>query len=631
MNIPFRHEEMMVSGIPLDPVAERLVSLGVISLIEADAAQSIAKRRGLPLADILVARYGIAQRLVIATQAEILGCSVVDPTVEAPDPRLVAKFGLTTGMAKRLLPWKRVGHEVIILVCQPHIFEENLSVLINIFGPVRMALTTQTQFDQAITDNFGMTLAQAAENRTPTDLSCRNWKPDLALRIGLATALALAAIAFWQPVLVFAALTCLGVGFLILNSLLKIAVLLVYRRREKNVRHPTPETLPKFSLLIPLHDETAIADHLLARLQAIDYPCELLDVCLVLEASDKTTRHAIGQATLPTWMRTLVVPDGQLKTKPRAMNYALGFTHGSIIGIYDAEDAPASNQLHQVAAHFAQCADDVVCLQGTLDYYNAGSSWLTRCFTMEYASWFRVVLPGLAKMGFVVPLGGTTLFFKRDVLEELGAWDAHNVTEDADLGVRLARFGYRTEFIHTVTLEEANGRFWPWVKQRSRWLKGYAITYGVHMRKPLQLYDEIGALRFFGLQMLFAGTLMPFLLAPILLSFWLIPFGLPHPLVGVVPMQLIWVLGALFFTSELLNISIAVIAVRRAGKGWLAKWAPTLQLYFPLATIAAYKGLLELTWKPFYWDKTAHGIFKVGRPAPPPLQRRASVGSQMPR
>ena len=151
------------------------------------------------------------------------------------------------------------------------------------------------------------------------------------------------------------------------------------------------------------------------------------------------------------------------------------------------------------------------------------------------------------------------------------------------------------------------------------------------MRKPLQLYDEIGAFRFFGLQMLFAGTLMPFLLAPILLSFWLIPFGLPHPLVGVAPMQLIWVLGALFFTSEMLNIAIAAIAVRRAGKGWLAKWSPTLQLYFPLATIAAYKGLLELTWKPFYWDKTAHGIFKAGRPAPLPLPHQVSDGSQRPR
>jgi len=249
---------------------------------------------------------------------------------------------------------------------------------------------------------------------------------------------------------------------------------------------------------------------------------------------------------------------------------------------------------------------------------------------MEYASWFRVILPSYARMGFVVPLGGTTLFFKRDILEDLGAWDAHNVTEDADLGVRLARFGYRTEFVETVTLEEANGRFWPWVKQRSRWLKGYAITYGVHMRNPRGLLRDLGAWRFFGVQMLFAGTLLPFLLAPVLLSFWLIPLGLPHPLAGRILPYVLWTLGALFFASECLSILIASIAVQRADKSWLIKWTPTLQLYFPLATIAAYKGLLELTWKPFYWDKTAHGIFKTARPEPRPQTHPVLDGSHKP-
>ena len=630
MNASIRTDDVNNAAHALDLLVLRLVNDGALTYEQAQSAQSLAQLRKMPVADILVARHGVAQRVVIAIQAEFAGCGIIDPRIDAPDPRLVAEFGLERSMAQRLLPWRRNGDEVVVLACQPEAFDENLNALIATFGPVRMALTTQTQYDQAIADNFGLTLAQAAENATPTALSCRNWKPQLAMCLGLGTALALAAFAALRPFVVFSGLAGVGIMFLILNSLLKIAVLIVYRRRDRNVVHPTPSHLPKFTILIPLHDETAIADHLLARLQAIDYPPELLDVCLVLEASDKTTRYAIGQAKLPTWMRSIVVPDGQLKTKPRAMNYALGFAHGSLIGVYDAEDAPAVDQLRQVAAHYDQCASDVACLQGTLDYYNAASSWLTRCFTMEYASWFRVMLPGLAKMGFVVPLGGTTLFFRRDILEEMGAWDAHNVTEDADLGVRLARFGYRTEFIHTVTLEEANGRLWPWVKQRSRWLKGYAITYGVHMRKPLQLLKDLGPLRFAGLQLLFAGTLLPFLLAPILLSFWLIPFGLPHPLVGRIPMQAIWGLGALFFTSEILNIVIAVIAVRRAKKDWLAKWAPTLQFYFPLATIAAYKGLLELTWKPFYWDKTAHGIFKASRPAPLPPSHPASSGSRKP-
>ncbi len=320
-------------------------------------------------------------------------------------------------------------------------------------------------------------------------------------------------------------------------------------------------------------------------------------------------------------MRSVIVPDGTLRTKPRALNFALDFTQGSIIGVYDAEDAPDPDQLRKVALHFANCGPDVACLQGVLDYYNDRTNWLTRCFAIEYATWFRIVLPGLARLGFVVPLGGTTLFFRRQILEDLGGWDAHNVTEDADLGVRLARAGYRTELIDSVTQEEANGRAWPWVKQRSRWLKGYAITYAVHMRSPRQLMRDLGLKRFLGVQMLFLGTLSQFVLQPVLWSFWLIPFGIAHPIQTLLPPIGFWLLAAVFFGSEIINFAISAIALKAAKKTWLIKWAVTLQVYFPLAALAAYKGLFELAWKPFYWDKTMHGVLlpePVKAPPPPP-------------
>uniref|UniRef100_A0AAN0MGW8 Glycosyltransferase n=1 Tax=Yoonia rhodophyticola TaxID=3137370 RepID=A0AAN0MGW8_9RHOB len=207
-------------------------------------------------------------------------------------------------------------------------------------------------------------------------------------------------------------------------------------------------------------------------------------------------------------------------------------------------------------------------------------------------------------------------------MEVLGGWDAHNVTEDADLGVRLARHGYRTELIRTVTEEEANGRAWPWVKQRSRWLKGYAITYGVHMRHPRKLWQDLGAWRFFGVQLLFLGTLSQFVLAPVLWTFWLLPFGFSHPLSDMVAPWAFWALGGLFITSEIVGFAAATVGVRKAGKGWLIKWALTLQFYFPLAALAAYKGLYELATKPFYWDKTAHGVLlPTGWQATPPPQQ----------
>ena len=251
---------------------------------------------------------------------------------------------------------------------------------------------------------------------------------------------------------------------------------------------------------------------------------------------------------------------------------------------------------------------DVVCLQGFLDYYNPRQNWLARCFTMEYATWFRVMMPGLARLGFAIPLGGTTLFFRRTALEQLGGWDAHNVTEDADLGFRLARHGYRTEMIGTTTGEEANCRLWPWVKQRSRWLKGYMVTYLVHMRDPVMLCRQMGLWKFIGMQTHFITALSQFFLAPFLWSFWLILLGLPHPLVGVVDPFWLRTAAYLFLTVEAIGLVAALIAVSGPAHRHLAFWVPSLHFYFPLGVIAAYKALYELIFAPFYWDKTQHGV-----------------------
>lgn len=211
------------------------------------------------------------------------------------------------------------------------------------------------------------------------------------------------------------------------------------------------------------------------------------------------------------------------------------------------------------------------------------------------------------------------MFFRRDILEELGAWDAHNVTEDADLGIRLARRGYQTQMIPTTTYEEANARAWPWIKQRSRWLKGYAITYWVHMRRPRALLRDLGWRRFGAFQMQFAGTLTTILLTPVLWSFWLAMVGVPHPFMAAIGSGGVIALTALFLLSEVLNISLSALGALRSGRPELMKWAPTLHVYFPLAAVASYKAFWELATRPFYWDKTAHGIFA---PTAPPVRGR---------
>ena len=457
-------------------------------------------------------------------------------------------------------------------------------------------------------------LTDLAQSRVPALESCRTWGDRRQRRLAACLAmLLLIGVVTWSfSTIVLACFVAWAAFTLIISAIVKTASFIARMAAGELALPSAPRgskaPLPKVSILVPLFRETEIAHHLIARLSRLTYPKCLLDVVLILEEEDETTRETLATIDLPPWMRAVIVPDGQPRTKPRAMNYALDFCEGDIVGIFDAEDAPDPDQITAIARRFQQAPDNVACLQGVLDYYNSNQNWLARCFTIEYATWFRMILPGMEKLGFAIPLGGTTLYFRRDVLEQLGGWDAHNVTEDADLGFRLARHGYRTEMIGTVTGEEANCRLWPWVKQRSRWLKGYMTTYLVHMRRPRLLYRQLGAWKFLGFQAHFITALSQFILAPFLWTFWLVLFGLPHPLDPVLSRQVLVGFGTLFLMIEAINIAIHFVAVSGARHRHLIPWVPTMHLYVPLGAIAAYKALYELIAKPFFWEKTRHGL-----------------------
>jgi len=527
----------------------------------------------------------------------------------------------------RMIPWMRLGQTILVATARPDLFDQSRADWGVDCPEVLPVLASEAQITAAIADHFAQPLAAAAGSRVAAEFSCRTLRSRSAFMV-VTACLALVSIALMAPWWCLAVLVAVSVCTLAMFFLLKLTGTVAHLLSHNHLTAPGPPSqpirhsgrfpgvlgddaglrMPKVSVLVPLFQETEITGALIQRLSGLTYPKALLDVILVLEEHDTLTRTTLADTPLPAWMRVIEVPaHGGLTTKPRAMNYALDFCQGEIIGVWDAEDAPANDQIERVVAHFARAADDVVCLQGILDYYNPRSNWLSRCFTIEYSSWFRVVLPGIARLGLVVPLGGTTLFFKRDILERLGGWDAHNVTEDADLGVRLCRAGYRTEMIDTVTFEEANCRAWPWVRQRSRWLKGFMVTYLVHMRRPAQLWSDLGPWRFWGFQAFFLGTLGQFLLAPVLWSFWLILLGFGHPVMDLAPMPVVYGLAGLLALTEVLALSVGLIAVSRANRRFLSPWVPTMMFYFPLGTVAAYKALNELLLRPFFWDKTQHG------------------------
>ena len=261
------------------------------------------------------------------------------------------------------------------------------------------------------------------------------------------------------------------------------------------VRLPGDKDLPVYTIVAPLYRETEVARKLLAALERLDYPRAKLDVKFVVEADDPQTRLALEACDLPVWCEIIVAPPGAPRTKPRALNVALPVARGELLTIYDAEDEPDPDQLRRAAGRFALAAPDMACLQARLAIDNSGDSWLAALFALEYAALFDVVNPGIAALGLPMPLGGTSNHFRVDVLRELRGWDAWNVTEDADLGMRLARAGYRVETLASTTHEEAPVTMRAWLAQRRRWQKGWAQTLVTMSKHPLRLARDMGIAR----------------------------------------------------------------------------------------------------------------------------------------
>jgi cellulose synthase/poly-beta-1,6-N-acetylglucosamine synthase-like glycosyltransferase len=379
--------------------------------------------------------------------------------------------------------------------------------------------------------------------------------------------------------------------------------------------------LPRYTLLIPLYDEAAIVPDLVTALDAIDYPKDRLQILLILEADDSATQHAIEGLSLPPQIATVVVPDGQPRTKPRALNYALRQATGDLVVVYDAEDVPEPDQLRR-AARLLATNPRLGCVQARLNVLNAGETWLTRQFAIEYTVLFDCLLPTLQRLRLPVPLGGTSNHFSRTVLEEVGAWDPFNVTEDADLGIRLARSGWDVKVLASTTWEEAPANFTSWRNQRTRWLKGWMQTYLVHMRQPLRTARDLGWFPFFGLQVLMGGVILSALVHPWFYAViaWEAAYG---PLISLrhdtLSNAVKWIGITNLVLGYVSGVALGCVAVAERGRLKLAGWAIFMPVYWLLISLAAYRALFQLVTTPYSWEKTHHrprAAFTHPPPAP---------------
>jgi glycosyltransferase XagB len=421
--------------------------------------------------------------------------------------------------------------------------------------------------------------------------------------------------AVWQPMRT----TIVGIGLCTAAYLLTMADRLIIFRTGLAVRAIevtadqawaiADDDLPPYTILVPAYNEPEVVGDLIGAMSRLAYPGDKLQILLLLEADDEVTIEAARNCVESDAISICLVPPADPRTKPKACNYGLHFATGDIVTIFDAEDLPEPLQLRRVVAAFRVLPDTVACIQAKLRYHNGHQNILTGWFTAEYGLWFGYLLPGMMGGTSPIPLGGTSNHLRMDVLDKIGAWDPFNVTEDADLGLRIAANGYRTAVLDSSTLEEANSDPINWIRQRSRWYKGYLQTWLVQIRRPIRLLRTIGYRNFLRFNLVLAGTPV---IAVLNLAFWLITvmwfLGQPGVIEEAFPPIVYFPALVALVLGNAATLYMNLIALREDDRSDLLVAALTVPVFWVMMSVAAAKGVYQMIRNPSYWEKTFHGL-----------------------
>jgi len=556
--------------------------------------------------------------------AEQTGVPHIDISQTAPDAGLFAPRDVPHYIAHHFIPFTRDGTSITLATSEPSEALRRFAELHYALS-VRFVITTARELSQHLGARAATTSTRTARlglrrrhrhlvaDRTLLAHQSRGF---LVLALIILSLICLAPRTSWDVILIGCNL------FYIVNLVLKLAFYRegssaqrTYKKSEITLaQHAAAlhaNDLPTYSILVPLYHESAtVMARLIVNLDALEYPRDKLDIKLICEADDTQTITALKALQPPETMEIITVPTSLPRTKPKACNMALARVHGEYVVIYDAEDAPALDQLRRAVAMFRAGPKNLACLQASLNYYNRKENTLTRMFSLEYSALFRLLLPALERLGLPIPLGGTSNHLRTQALREVGGWDAFNVTEDADLGVRLAYFGYTTHTLPSLTLEESPITLAAWMKQRTRWIKGYIQTWLVFTRDPAELKRRLGTRGYYGFQFFIGAPALTFLLAPL---FWVAFFV---SFTGIFPSALSPAMQALCALSFIGGALCHWLFARKSMQleGWtrmgLAFWL--YPFYWLLHSLAAARAVWQLATAPHYWDKTRHGMSKLG-------------------
>ncbi len=380
----------------------------------------------------------------------------------------------------------------------------------------------------------------------------------------------------------------------------------------KSLANINENTLPTYTIMCPLYKEWEVLPQFVQAIKNLSYPKNKLQVMLLLEKDDKETIKQINSTYLPSYFDIVIVPKSQPKTKPKALNYGLRIAKGEFVVIYDAEDVPDPLQLKKAVVAFSKAKRDVICIQAKLSFYNPTQNILTRLFTIEYSLWFDLVLTGLQSIHAPIPLGGTSNHFRKKDLNLIKRWDAFNVTEDADLGMRIVQHGFNTAIINSYTMEEANSDALNWFKQRSRWIKGYMQTYFVHMRESKNFFNSWKTPHFWAFQLIIGAKVMSVLINPFM---WImtISYFVFHGYTGtfiqslyITPIFYIAIFSLM--VGNFLYMYYYMLGSAKRNQWDLVMFALLTPLYWLGMSAAAIFALWEFVFRPHYWHKTRHGL-----------------------
>ncbi|MEZ5874367.1 MAG: glycosyltransferase family 2 protein [Hyphomicrobiales bacterium] len=595
---------------------ERLVDASTLH-----RATALAARWGVEPHDVLIATGWLDADDYTRALADACGVPFrerLTPAEIAPPAKASPRQCLTHGLLKER------GRANRFVLAPDRLRPNALRAMLTQLAPYDFAVASPHAVREAIHHHFARAFAHNAVETLATrrpDFSARGvmvrWQ---RVALGTSVTVLVSALLIAPTETVHALTLLLAVLFVPVIGLRLAAVYGLLRDATRDQQKLDPcasdATLPIYTILVPLYREAHMVLPLVRGADAARLAGCMLDIKLILEVVDQETIDAARALKLPGNVEIVIVPDFGPRTKPKALNYALPLARGEYLVIYDAEDRPRRDQLRQAFQAFHAGPPNLATVQARLNIYNTDDNWLTAQFTLEYSALFDGLLPVLDRLRLPIPLGGTSNHFRVSALKWLMSWDPYNVTEDADLGTRLARCGYCTRVINSTTYEEAPRGFMSWLRQRTRWLKGFVQTWLVHMRSPRALWRELGPSGFLGFQAMVGGTILSAVVHPwfyVLVGLQLVRDNLlarPEHLL-ILPF---W--GVAWFdlvSGYLAAMGLALLAARRRGLFRLVRHIPLMPLYWLLISAAAYRALWQFMTAPFKWEKTEHGLARAGQ------------------